>query len=243
MDAIWAEGNGFRALVESYAVEPRLPSHPAGMPQALGCLALVGGRDAVRAILAHLLNRGMVDLLTPAATIRAWPGQELAGWSLRIATLPDDAAAGRRRGKRTTHGLLIPKTALRLDDPLAPDRFTLVVPLAGDGWPAWGEDAPLDPPPEPECVYAAFGQQIRARVAVPFHPAWTGWLWRRMVEGDLIQRLTGRGPQVFRCRAPGDRLGELIADGCASGALPALIDGSPASGGRGVAEGGDTSPL
>jgi hypothetical protein len=223
MDPIWAEGNGFRALVESYAVEPRLPSHPVGMPQALGCLALVGGRDAVRAILAHLLTRGMVDLLTPTGTIRAWPGHERGGWSLRLATLPDDGRAGQRRGRRTTHGLVLPKTALRLDDPLAPDRFTLVVPPAGDDWSAWTADTPLEPPPDSEWVYAAFGHQVQARVAVPFHPAWTAWLWRQLIEAGQIQRLIGRGPQVFRCSVPPDRFSELIRGGCEGGHLAALV--------------------
>lgn len=223
MDAIWAEGNGFRTLVESYAVEPRRPTYPVGMPQALGCLALVGGRDAVRAILAHLVNRGMVDLITPAGTIRAWPGHEPAGWSLRLATLPDGDRAGQRRGRRLTHGLLLPKTALRLDDPLGPDRFTLVVPPTGDDWPVWEDDAPLAPPPDDERVYAAFGQQVQARVAVPFHPAWTAWLWRRLVEADCIRRLVGRGPQVFHCTVPADRLGELLRAGCVSGELAACL--------------------
>ncbi len=224
MDAIWAEGNGFRALVESYAVEPAPPHQPAHAVQALGCLALVGGRDVVRAVLAHVLNRGLVDLVTAGGTIRAWLGHEPAGWSLRLATLPDDGASpGRRRAKRLTHGLLLPKTALQLDDPLAPDRFTLVVPPAGDDWPVWDGTAPLAPPPDCARVYAAFGHQVQARVAVPFHPAWTGWLWQHLADDEQIHRLTGRGPQVFRCHVPADRLNQLITDSCMSGALTTLL--------------------
>jgi hypothetical protein len=224
MDAIWAEGNGFRALVESYAVEARAPAYPPDLPRALGCLALVGGRDAVRAILAHLLNHGMVDLITPAETIRSAPGHEPAGWSLRLATLPDEVRAGQRRGRRLTHGLLLPKTALRLDDPLVQDRFTLVVPPVVGRSPVWDEHTSLEPPPDGERVYAAFGQQIQARTTIPFHPAWTAWLWRHLVEARGIQRLIGCGPQVFRCAVTADRLKALSEAGCTSGELPSLID-------------------
>ena len=223
MEPIWAEGNGFRALVESYAVEPAPPARPPSVPLALGCLALVGGRDAVRAILAHALNHGLLDLVGAARTIRVWLGHESAGWALRLTGLPGDGA-GRRQSKRATHGLVLPKTALLLDDPLAVERFTLVVPPAGADWPAWEADGPLAPPPDGERVYVAFGHQLQARVTRPFHPDWTAWLWRHLVGAEHIQRLTGRGPQVFRCTVPAHRLDQLIRQGCTSGELAALME-------------------
>jgi hypothetical protein len=223
MEPIWVEGNGFRALVESYAVEPRQPAHPAGVPQALGCLALAGGRDAVRAILAHALTRGQLDLVGPAGTIRAWLGHEPAGWALRLAALAGAGAGGARRGGRATHGLVVPKSALRLDDPPAADRFTLVVPPDGPDWPEWDAATPLVPPPDGARVYAAFGRQLQARAALPLHPAWMPSLWRELAAARQIQRLIGRGPQVFRCLVPADRLAELVRAGCAGGELPALI--------------------
>lgn len=223
MEPIWAEGNGFRALVESYAVEPVQPAHPVGMPRTLGCLALIGGRDAVRAILGHALTRGQLELVSATGTVRAWLGYEPAGWSLRVTALAGADTRGRRPGRRATHGLLLPKTALRLDDPLAPERFTLVVPPEGNDWPAWEAGAPLAPPPDGERVYAAFGHQLQARATLPLHPAWMPVLWQRLAAARQIQRLVGRGPQVFRCTVPADRLADLVKAGCASGELPALI--------------------
>lgn len=223
MEPIWAEGNGFRALVESYAVEPVKPAHPVGMSRALGCLALVGGRDAVRAILAHALTRGQLELVSATGTVRAWLGYETAGWAFRLTALTGASPGGRRAGHRATHGLLLPKTALRLDDPLAPERFTLVVPPEAEHWSEWDAGAPLAPPPSSERVYAAFGHQLQARATLPLHPAWMPVLWQRLADARQIQRLVGRGPQVFRCTIPADRLADLVRAGCASGELPALI--------------------
>ncbi len=110
------QANGAQAYVEGAAWEP---ASEGSSEVFLWYVSLVGAREAVKALWAHLVGRGVGSMAREAFGRALYPRlapQEPGGWSWKLAALPRSAA---------WHGLLLPKIADHRADGL---EFLLLVP-------------------------------------------------------------------------------------------------------------------
>lgn len=150
---------GFSAFVDAYAAyEPDAPAYrgASASPGRLRLLSLVGSKQAVRAIWAHLIGPGGTAHITTDGRVGAYQlsAADGAGWRWEDALLPTTGSY---------HGVLLPVSALRRTGGLC---FLLTIRPRP-------RPAPTEPEHDPAAVFYA---QLTQRLGTPIHHAWAAWL-------------------------------------------------------------------
>ncbi len=183
------QANGAQAYVEGTAWEP---VGDGSSEVFLWYVSLVGAREAVKALWAHLMCRGVGSMVEEAFGRALYPrltSQGPGGWNWKMAALPRSAA---------WHGLLLPKIA---DHRAEGMEFLLLVPE--------GED--------PSGLYYRY---LNRRVDLPLMPAWGGWLLGRARERGELLELPGYGSRVaYLCRIDVEALRSDVSEAVGAGEL------------------------
>lgn len=183
------QANGAQAYVEGAAWEP-VGDDPTEVQ--LWYVSLVGAREAVKALWAHLVGRGVGSMAQEAFGRAIYPRlahQEPGSWSWKMAALPRSAA---------WHGLLLPRIADHRAERL---EFLLLVPE--------GE--------EPSGLYYRY---LNRRVDLPLLPSWGGWLVGRARERGELRELPGYGQRAaYLCRTDVDSLRADVSEAVRIGEL------------------------
>lgn len=193
---------GVEAIVEGHL------SHPN---DGLLFLSLAGSHEAVRALLAALLNHKQTTLLRWSDSHNDWAFDQIL--SLSYCGEDYHRLIVRKLPSGQVHGLLYPPSAAPQG---SGETFTLLLPSG-----------------RASEAQARFFRLLDARTTLPLSPSWSADLWKTFDRNSWITALAGEGSWIgWEVRWEDDVLERYIYNAVAAKELPLTHEGSDAHAAR-----------